>query len=175
MQIEPYSGPTPLQQQMEWTWIFWKYALRMQNTDKYSRNQQSVGSDLFCPNPATLTLVPRSWWHRLLCSSKICATHSHDKPQISPNWVFSYMLMAFIAPPIGWAQHALVGRFPVQLWTYSPHFVLIEQRVWELWPIMSKPCPLRKYIGPSRPFFQPIWLSSSVCPSPEAVYQIWCW
>ena len=33
--------------------------------------------------------------------SKLCTTHSHDKPQISSNWVFSYMLMAFIAPPIG--------------------------------------------------------------------------
>ena len=28
-------------------------------------------------------------------SSKICATHTHNKPKISPNWVFSYMLMAF--------------------------------------------------------------------------------
>ena len=28
-------------------------------------------------------------------SSKICATHTHDKPQISPNRVFSYILMAF--------------------------------------------------------------------------------
>ena len=47
---------------------------------KYSRKQQSAGSNPFRPKPATLTLIPRSRWHRPLCSSKLCATHSHDKP-----------------------------------------------------------------------------------------------
>ena len=50
----------------------------------------------------------------------------------SPNCFFSCMMMAFIAPPIGWAQHSLVGRFPVPLWTYPPGFVMIGQRMWEL-------------------------------------------
>ena len=110
-----------------------------------------MGSNLFCPKPATLTLIRRSWWLRPSCFSKIYAKHTHDKPQISPDWFFSYMLMAFIAPPIGWAQHALVGRLPVLFWTYPPSFVMI--RVWELWPIISKPCPLQKYMGPWRPCF----------------------
>ena len=107
--------------------------------NQYSHKRQSVGSNLFRPKSATLTLIPHSWWHRPLCSSKICATHNHDKPQISPNCFFSYMLMEFIAPPIGWAQHALVGRFPVPLSAYPPGFVMIGQRVSELWPIISKP------------------------------------
>ena len=120
---------------------------------KYSRKWQSAGSDPFRPKLATLTLIPRSRWHQPPCSSKICATHTHDKPRISPNWFYSYMLMEFIAPPIGWAQHALVGRFPVLLWTYPPRFVMMGQREWELWPIISKPHPLQEYTGPWQPYF----------------------
>ena len=89
----------------------------------------------------------------LIIIIKICGKHTHDKPQISPNWFFSYMLMEFIVPPIGWAQHALVGRFPVPLSTYPPGFVMIGQRECELWPISSKPRPFWKYIGPWRPCF----------------------
>ena len=62
------------------------------------------------------------------------------------KWSLRYASVAFIAPPIGWAQRALVGRFPVPLCTYPPSFVMMGQRVWELWPIISKPCPLQKYI-----------------------------
>ena len=116
--------------------------------NQYSHKRQSVGSNLFRPKSATLTLIPHSWWHRPLCSSKICATHNHDKPQISPNWFFSYMLMEFIEPPISWAQHVLEVRFPVPLSAYPPGFVMIGQRVSELWPIISKPCTLQKFIGP---------------------------
>ena len=124
-------------------WQYWKYSYK----------RQFAGSNVFRPKPATLTLIPCSWWHRPPCSSKICVKHTHDKPQISPNWFFSYMLMAFIAPLIGWAQHALVGRLPIPLSTYPPDFVMIGQRMWELWPITSKPRPLQKYIGPWRPCF----------------------
>ena len=106
---------------------------------KYSRKQQSPGSNLFRPKPATLTLILCSRWHWPPSSSKICVKHTSDKPQISQNCFFSYMLMAFIAPPIGWAQHAFVGRLPVQSWAYPPSFVMTGQRVWELWPIIHKP------------------------------------
>ena len=66
------------------------------NKKKYSRKRQSAGSNPFCPKLSTLILIPHSRWHQPLCSSKICATHTHDKPQISPNWVFSYMPMEFV-------------------------------------------------------------------------------
>ena len=120
---------------------------------KYSHKRQSAVANPFRPKPVTLTLIPRSEWHLPPCSSKIYITHSHDKPQISPNWFFSYMLMAFIAPPIGWAQHALAGLFPASLSTYPPSFVMIGQRMWKLWPIISKPRPLQKYISSWRPCF----------------------
>ena len=55
--------------------------LHNNNNNKYSCKRQSAGSNLFRPKPATLTLITRI----SMCSSKICATHSHDKPQISPN------------------------------------------------------------------------------------------
>ena len=57
------------------------------------------------------------------------------------------MLMEFIAPPVGWAQYALVGRFPVLLSAYPAGFVMIGQRVWELFiiSIISKPHPLQKF------------------------------
>ena len=58
---------------------------------KYSCKRQSAGSKLFRPKSTTLTLIARSWWHRPPCSSKICATHNHDKPQISPNCFFFYL------------------------------------------------------------------------------------
>ena len=33
---------------------------KKQNVNKYSHKRQSAGSNLFCPKPAPLTLIPRS-------------------------------------------------------------------------------------------------------------------
>ena len=86
--------------------------------------------------------------------------------------VFEIAFVAFIVPPIGWVQHAVAGRLPVLSWTYPPSFVMMGQRVWESWPIMSKPRPLRRYIGPWRPSFSPTWLiySRNVSVRPPNLY-----
>ena len=96
----------------------------------------------------------------------------------SIQWSLRYTCVAFIAPPIGWAQHSLICRFPVLLWIYPPSFVMIGHRVWELWPIFSKPRPLRKYIGPWRLCFfdqSGSFITEIVFSFLEAIYQIWCW
>ena len=142
---------------------------------KYSRKRQSAGSNPFRPKLAIPTLIPHCRRHHPPCSSKLCATHSHDQPQISPNWVFQ--LHANVIYSALCAKHALVSRLPVLLRTFPPSFVMIGQRVWELWPIISKPRPLHKDIGPWRPCFMTnLTHLQQKCAfsSPEGIYQIWC-
>ena len=130
-------------------WQRTKSQYRESSVLKYSHKRQSAGSNLFCPKPATLTLIPRSWWHQPPCVSQRSVQHIH---MISPRFL---QIQVYVWCSGGISSKCFGGRIPsplLKIWRYLLNIVTIGKMVNDLGPILAKPRPLKGYFAWQRPF-----------------------